>query len=99
MEEQFPVVVEAAAESTTGTASSASLPSATDSGEPDAPTKTPAKKHDAAPRDVRRVVKDIHRAETKIFKVNADFFVQLRKTLRTVERESRQRRLSTLSNV
>ncbi len=75
MEEQVPVVDPAAVESTAAS-SSASLPSATDSGE-QAPThqkQTPAKKRNAVPR-VRKVVKDILRDEPKTVEVNADFFL------------------------
>ncbi len=102
MEEAIQVVAEAvAAEESTpaATASSSSLPSG-DGGDSheQAPTtkKTATKKRDAVPRVRRRVVKDIVWDEPKVVEINAGFFVQLGRTLRTVERESRQRRLSAL---
>ena len=100
-----PVVAEAVAaeESTSAaTASSSGEGGGEDSGE-QAPTKqkkaATTKKRDAIPGVRRRVVKTIVRDEPKVVEVNADFFVQLGRTLRTVEKESRQRRLSALSIV
>ena len=103
-----PVVAEAVAaeESTSAaTSSSSSLPSGEGGEESggEAPTnrKRPAttKKRDTIPSVRRRVVKTIVRDEPKVVEVNADFFVQLGRTLRTVEKESRQRRLSAFSIV
>ena len=113
MEEAVPVpptvVAEAVAaeESTSAaTSSSSSLPSGEGGEESggEAPTnekKRPAatKKRDTIPGVRRRVVKNIVRDEPKVVEVNADFFVQLGRTLRTVEMESRQRRLSAFSIV
>ncbi len=62
--------------------------------------KATRKKRDAVPRVRRRVVKNIVRDEEQeqpeVVEIKADFFVQLGRTLRTVERESWERRLSAL---
>ena len=92
MEEQVPIA-EPEVES--------SLPSATDAGGKKPVhrnKKTPAKR-DPVPR-VRKVVRNILRDDPiKPIEVNADFFVSLGKTLRTVERENRERRISSLAIV
>ncbi len=57
------------------------------------------KKRDTLPGVRRRAVKNIVRHGPQVVEVNADFFVQLGRTLRTVEKETRQRRLSSFSIV
>ena len=101
---------ESTSAATTIASSSSSLLSGEGRGEdsggeaPTNKTKRPAatKKRDTLPGVRRRAVvaKTIVRDESpKVVEVNADFFTQLGRTLRAVERENHQRRLAAFSIV